>query len=229
MALTGETTLTNWIRELSLPYLSDQEIEMIIAASVRLNFRKGETILKQGSLPTHIAILESGIVKFNFENEWKKNLILTIVSAPKILGGANLFYQSNNLFSIIAIEDCDVILIESHLIINLLRHNAGFSFATLQFTSEMYKKTILNFISLASKHKEGRIADIIIYLAENVYLESKFQLSLSRKELAEFAGCSTENVIMTLSRWQKEGIISLTTKSIEIKEIEKLKLISRNC
>jgi len=229
MASLGEATLTNWIRELSLPFLEDHEIEAIIGASVRLNFKKGETILKQGSLPTHIAILEKGVVKFNFENEWKKNLILTIVSAPKILGGANLFYQSNNLFSIIAIENCDVILIESNQVINLMKRNAGFSFATLQLTSEMYKKTILNFISLASKHKEGRIADIIIYLAENVYFDHKFTLSLSRKELAEFAGCSTENVIMTLSRWHKEGIINLASKSIEIKELEKLKLIRRNC
>lgn len=229
MEIREETNLINWLRELSLPYLSDQEVEMIISASARLNFRKGEIILKQGSLSTHIAILEKGVVKFNFENEWKKNLILTIVSAPKILGGANLFYQSNNLFSIIAVDDCDVILIESQMIISLLRQNAGFSFATLQFTSEMYKKTILNFISLASKHKEGRIADIIIYLAESVYFDHKFQLALTRKELAEFAGCSTENVIMTLSRWHKEGIITVSTRSIEINDINKLRLISRNC
>jgi hypothetical protein len=54
----------------------------------------------------------------------------------------------------------------------------------------MFKKTIVNFVSLASKHKEGRIADIIIHLAENVYHSNTFQLSLTRKELAEFASCS---------------------------------------
>jgi CRP-like cAMP-binding protein len=52
-------------------------------------------------------------------------------------------------------------------------------------------------------------------------------LSLTRKEIAEYAGCSTENVIMTLSKWQAEKIISVEGKAIEIKEMDKLKHISK--
>lgn len=217
-----------WLQELSLPFLTDEEINTIERASVRLTFKKGETIIKQGGQSTHVAYLEKGIVKFNFENELNKNLILAIVSSPKILGGANLFYQNNNLFSIVAIETCEVILIEANAVLELLQQNAQFSFTLLQITSEMFKKTIVNFVSLASKHKEGRIADIIIHLAGNVYHSNTFQLSLTRKELAEFASCSSENVIMTLSRWQKESVIKCTGKLLEILDIEKLKLISKN-
>lgn len=229
--MTSEKTTqtSGWLSELNLPFIAEDEVSMIEQASVKLNFKKGETIFKQGGQSTHVAYLLSGIVKFNFENELNRNLILAIVSSPKILGGANLFYQSSNLFSIVAVDACEVILIESPAIIHLLKQNAHFSFATLQFTSEMYKKTIVNFISLASKHKEGRIADIILYLAENVYHSNKFQLSLTRKELSEFASCSAENVIMTLSKWQKENIIDMTGKVFEIVDIEKLKLISKNC
>lgn len=223
------TNNSSWLSELALPNLTEDEIKTIEQASVRLTFKKGETILKQGGQSTHIAYLVQGIVKFNFENELGRNLILTVVSAPKILGGANLLYQHNNLFSIIAIEICEVILVESSVIVDLLKQNAHFSFTTLQLTSEMYKKTILNFVSLAFKHKEGRIADIMIYLAENVYHNNKFQLSLTRKELAEFAGCSSENLIMTISRWNKEHIIHNNGKAFEIVDPDKLKLISRNC
>ena len=85
----------------------------------------------------------------------------------------------------------------------------------------------MNFISLAHKQKEGRIADIILFLADEVYHRNSFVLSLTRKEIAEFAGCSTENVIMTLSKWQNEKIVSLTGKTIEIKDLDKLKYISK--
>lgn len=217
-----------WLKELPLNFLSGSEIDMIDRASFRLNFKKGETIIKQGGQPTHVAFLERGIVKFNYENEFGKSLILAIVSSPKILGGANLFYQNNNLFSIIAVEPCEVILIESPVILQIMKNNATFSFTILQLTSEMFKKTIVNFVSLASKHKEGRIADIIIHLAENVYHSNNFQLSLTRKELSEFASCSPENVIMTLSRWQKEGIIHCSGKGFEILDIEKINFISKN-
>jgi CRP/FNR family transcriptional regulator, polysaccharide utilization system transcription regulator len=218
----------DWLKELPLPFLSEEEILMIESASVKLTFKKGETIIKQGGQSTHVAFLEKGIVKFNFENESGKNLILAIVSSPKILGGANLFYQNNNLFSIVAVEPCSVTLFEAPVIVQLMKNNALFSFTLLQLTSEMFKKTIVNFVSLASKHKEGRIADIMIHLAENVFHSKTFQLTLTRKELAEFASCSPENVIMTLSRWQKESIIQFTGKVLEILDIEKLMLISKN-
>ena len=96
-----------------------------------------------------------------------------------------------------------------------------------QVTSEMFKTSVLNFISLAHKQKEGRIADVILYLASEVYNENSFVLSLTRKEIAEFAGCSTENVIITLSKWQNEKIISLTGKKVEIIDYDRLKYISK--
>jgi CRP-like cAMP-binding protein len=96
-----------------------------------------------------------------------------------------------------------------------------------QTASEMFKKSVQNFISLAYKQKEGRIADIIIYLAENVYHSNTFKLSLTRKELAEFAGCSPENIIMTLSRWNEDKILKVDGKFIEISDYAKLKQISK--
>ena len=217
----------SWFRRISLQFISEKDFDKLEKSSVKLNFKKGETILKQGGLPTHIAYLEKGIVKFNYENETSKNLIITIVSAPKILGGANLFYKDNNLFSLIAVEDCEVILFNTKVIESVLLDNAKFAIMMFQVASEMFKKSIINFISLAHKQKEGRIADIFLYLSDEVYHSTSFLLSLTRKEIAEFAGCSTENVIMTLSKWQNEKIVSIEGKTIEIKDIDKLKHISK--
>lgn len=217
----------SWFRRISLQFISDKDVEKLEKTSVKLNFKKGETILKQGGMPTHIVYLEKGIVKFNYENESGKNLILTIVSAPKILGGANLFYKDNNLFSFIAVEDCEVIMIDAKVLENVLMENSRFAMMMFQVASEMFKKSVMNFISLAHKQKEGRIADIFLYLSAEVYNNTSFLLSLTRKEIAEFAGCSTENVIMTLSKWQTEKIVSFEGKTFEIKDIEKLKYLSK--
>ncbi|MEI6577198.1 MAG: Crp/Fnr family transcriptional regulator [Bacteroidota bacterium] len=227
MEIEKNSPYSSFLRKISLQFISEKEFERIEKTSVNLKFKKGETILKQGNQPTHIAFLQKGIVKFNFENEWGKNTILSLVAAPKILGGANLFYKDNNLFSIIAVEDCEVILIDSNVLLYLLTSNGKFAVALFQIASDMFKKSILNFVSLANKQKEGRIADIILYLSENVYYSNTFHLSLTRKELSEFACCSSENVIMTLSKWQAEKIIEMNGKALEIKDIDKLKHISK--
>jgi len=217
----------NWLRRTSLQFISEKNFDKLEKSSVKLSFKKGETILKQGGISTHIVYIEKGIVKFNYKNEANKNLILTIVSAPKILGGANLFYKDNNLFSFIAVEDCDVILIDSTVLLNIMMENAKFSMMLFQIASQMFKKAVLNFVSLAYKQKEGRIADVLLYLSSEIYHNLNFTLSLTRKELAEFAGCSVENVIMTLSKWHNEKVIILDGKQVEIINFEKLKYISK--
>ncbi len=218
---------SNWLKRTALQFIAEKEFDRLQKTSAELKFKKGEVILKQGNKPTHIAYLQTGVAKFTFENEWNKNIILSIVSAPKILGGANLFYKDNNQFSIIAVEDCEVIMIDSNVLLDLMKSNGTFAVALFQIASDMFKKSIVNFVSLANKQKEGRIADIIIYLAENVYHSNSFNLSVTRKEIAEFACCSHENVIMTLSKWQTENIISISKKQFEIIDMERLKYISK--
>jgi len=227
MVLTENRQEYSWFRRISSQFISEKDFDKLEKTSVKLNFKKGETILKQGGMPSHIVYLDKGIVKFNYENGVNKNLILTIVSAPKILGGANLFYKDNNLFSIIAVEDCEVVMIDSKVVENVLMDNSKFAMMMFQIASEMFKKSVMNFISLAHKQKEGRIADIVLYLAEEVYRSNSFVLSLTRKEIAEFAGCSTENVIITFSKWQTEKIVSLEGKLMVVNDLEKLKHISK--
>ena len=215
-------------RRISLQFISPDEFKKIEKASVFLRFKKGETILKQGHPPTHIAYLQSGIVKFNFYSaDNGKNTIITLVAAPKILGGANLFYKDNNLFSMVAVEDCEVFLIEANVFYLMLKEHGNYAVALFQLASDMFKKSILNFISVANKQKEARIADVFIYLSEEIYFGTSFKLSLTRKEISEFACCSVENIIMTLSKWQHEGIVSFSGKDFEIVDINKLRHISK--
>ena len=216
------------LRKISLQFISDSDFKKIERASAFLKYKKGETILRQGNLPTHVAFLQSGIVKFNyFSEDSGKNTILTVVSAPKILGGANLFYKDNNLFSIVAVEDCEAYIIEANVLLELMKDNGTYAVVLFQLASEMFKKSILNFISVVNKQKEGRIADVFVYLSEEVYSDTVFNLSLTRKEVAEYACCSVENVIMTLSKWQQEGIVDVHSKQIKINDLDKLRQISK--
>lgn len=214
-------------RMISCMYMPEEEFELIRETSNQLQFKKGEVILKQASKTTHLLFLHKGVVKMNFENNAGKNIILTIVSGPKLIGGANLFFKEQNLFSLIAVEDCDVCLFDSKTLMSLLSKNGPLLLMLLERATEMFQASIFNYISLAHKQVNGRISDVLIYLSEHVYKSNKFILSLTRKEIAEFAGCSHENVIVTLSKFNKEGIITITGKEISINDFEKLQDISK--
>lgn len=207
-------------------FLSEKNMHLLAKNTHSLRFKHGETIFKQGDTSSHIALLNKGIVKFNFE-EHSRNLILSIVAAPKILGGANMFYRKKNLFSITAIGECDVFMVDMQIIPNLLMQNGKYAMMLFERAMEMFETSILNYISLANKNVNGRLADILIYLSDHVYKSDSFHLQLTRKEIAEFAGCSKENVIHTLTRWNEEKIIQADVKTISILDREKLKVISK--
>jgi CRP-like cAMP-binding protein len=212
---------------ISCQYIQPSEFKRLQERSVQLRFKKGEAILKQGARATHLAFLQKGVVKFNYEDEKGKNLILTITRSPSLIGGANIFNESMNLFSIQAIEDCEVCMIDMNILQEIALTNNQFLMKLLELLTGMFKDSILNFIKLAHKQVNGRIADVILYLSASVYHSRNFNLTLSRQELSEFAGCSTENVIHTLSRFHREGILTVKGKSIGITDFERLQTISK--
>lgn len=214
-------------KSISCQYLINEEFELIRRTSIQLHFEKGETIVKQGGKSTHLIFLHKGILKFSYHNQNGKNFIMTIVSGPKLLGGANLFFKNTNVFSLVAVEPCDICLIDEGVFKKTLANHGNFLLVLFERTIEMFQSSIFNFISLAHQQVNGRIADILIYLSENVYKNTTYEFTLSRKEIAEFAACSHENVINTLSRLNKEGIITLEGKKIIINDLKKLEDISR--
>ena len=208
-------------------YVSEEDFQLLYHSTIQLKYKKGENILKQGSQFSHIVFLSKGIVKFNYENEFGKNFILTIVNSPKLIGGINVFNDATNMFSIVAIEESVACLIDINVLKNLALKNSLLTMKLIEYASSTFKDSILNFISLAHKQVNGRVADLIIYLSEKVYKEKDFAMTLTRKELAEFAGCSQENIIHTLRRFHKEGVINTNGKRNKILDNKRLLEISK--
>ena len=209
-------------------YLSEAERNDICGSANQLHFKKGEMILKQGANSTTIGYLHKGIVKFTYQKDVKKSYIMTVVSGPKLIGQANLFFKEKNIFSIIAVEDCDICFLDSRKVLGVLENHGKFLLSVVERSTDMFQSSIFNFISLAHNHVHGRIADILIFLWENVYRNSDYDFTLTRKDIAEFAACSHENVISVLSTYNKEGLIAFEGRKIIIKDLNKLKEISKN-
>jgi len=81
------------------------------------------------------------------------------------------------------------------------------------------------FFCLSHRQSYGKLADIILCLAGNIFKKSDFEFALSRKELAELSGMSTESVIRTLKHFQEDGLIKITGKHFEVIDPEGLQKI----
>jgi CRP/FNR family transcriptional regulator, polysaccharide utilization system transcription regulator len=219
---------TEKLTGIPLSGLTAEEAEELNKVRLVLEFGRGETIIKQGSQPTHVVWLEQGSVKFLHSTAPTRNMILDVLSGSGLIGSSHLTGYPLNRLSIIALDHCVASLYDTGVFYRLLKQNGTASLVYLEMVSDFSQRTMSNFFSLALKQKEGRIADVLLSLSLRVYRSPSFRLTLTRKELAYVAGCSCENLIMTLSRWQREGIIQCQGKHLQINDMGKLKTICKN-
>ncbi len=75
---------------------------------------------------------------------------------------------------------------------------------------------------LSTEIVERRIAAVLLKLSEKIGIEDsdyrKIDFSLTRKEIAEMVGSSTETCIRTMSRFQKMGMVKSSKSSILVNE-----------
>ena len=206
--------------------LSMRESVRLFKQNRHRQFQKGEVIFKQDEKTEYLVFLTKGMTKLVFNNHGK-DLILTIEKAQTLLGLSNILNEDKNLASIIAIEDCKGCIIDVDRFKETMIKNSRFLFEVMRISTRIFRGSVFNFISIAHKQSNGRIADILIYLSENVYNCRSFYLSLSRQELADFAGCSKELIIRTLQSFCSDGIIRVSGKNMEILDMERLHSISQ--
>ena len=66
----------------------------------------------------------------------------------------------------------------------------------------------------------------MLFLADSIFHSDKFNMELSRKDLAEFTGMSVMSVVRGIKDFKESGIIRDENSTIEILNREKLVKIS---
>jgi CRP-like cAMP-binding protein len=227
MSNTSTDTCVSFVYEVScFDLLTDSEKEMIDKTSVLVNYKKGETICKQGSFASHIMYIEKGLVKVYLEGS-SKNLILTITPKHNLLG-LQALYEGNNtfLYSISTYTESSVRLIDVQVFKQLLRQNPAFGFRVINILNESTAQSYGRFLSLTQKQLHGRLADILLCLSRRIFKADSFELPLSRSDLSDLTSMSTESVIRIMKDFKDDGIIEINNKSIALLDIPRLTRIS---
>ena len=183
-------------------------------------FKKGECIAQQGNTVNALYILLKGSAKAEMISDSETVLNIETVKAPNLLAPALLF-AANNRFpvDIVALEDCEIILISKDSIVKQLSGNEAFLQGFMKFNSNR-----VNFLSerlklLSTKTIKGKIAQYI--LARSTH--QNFTLDRKLTELAEYFGVTRPSLSRSLSEMIEEGIISLKRKNGIILNSVKLK------
>jgi len=207
--------------------LSPDEVKLVQNSKTQVLFRKGDNITKQGTFASYILFIVSGMAIQYIEDEGDKSFNLRIVQPGDFVGLAAVFSKNTFDYSSRALSDCQAILVEQATLIEIIKKNGAFALSLFQRYSQKNSGLYDCLSSILYKQMNGRLANALLYI--NSYkstVSDIFQL-LSRKDIADFAGTSTESAVKLLKSFEKEGFISLNGKDIEIIEEKRLQEISR--
>ena len=206
--------------------LTESEKSLIDENSVSIGFKKGETVCKLGAFASHIYFLEEGLVKVYLE-EKNNNLILMLSTKNNLLGLAAVYDGNNKMpYSISTYTDSRLRMIDIQVFRQLLKQNANFAYHIINLLNESTAQIYGRFYSLTQKQLHGRLADILLCLSNKIFKSRSFDLPLSRADLGDLTGMSTESVIRMMKEFKDDGLIDMECKKIELLDVARLERIS---
>ncbi len=209
-----------------LEKLTDEERILLDSNSFIIKYKKGETICKQGSFASHVIYVEKGLVKVYLEKA-ENSLVLSIIPDGNLIGLLSLSDEQRVFqYSVMAYVDSEIRQINMDFFLKLINRNPDFAKEVIQVISSTSAQINGRFFCLTYKQSFGRLADIVLCLAEKIFKNEEFELPLSRKDLAELTGMSPETVIRMLKQLKESGLIEQKGKKYRILDFTRLKQIS---
>jgi CRP-like cAMP-binding protein len=214
-------------REIVFANLDDNSIQELCNNKEEQFFRKGEVINHEGEKITDFKYLKSGLVKLYRRTNTGDEQVITITRPFEFVSNMSIFSEERYRYSVSAVEDSIVCVVKLDFIKAMFLKNGGFAMGLLTKISKINDKIITQTLDIRQKNLVGRVAFVLLYFTKEIYNSMVFDLPVSRKEIADYIGMSTANVIRTMSDFKKDGIIKVFGKTIEVVDINKLEIISK--
>lgn len=205
--------------------LTDEHWAIVLKNSVCLDYNKNEIVCKQGSFATNVSFVVSGMLKVYREYKGE-NLIMSFVRKGEVFGLSSIYNNETNLFSVATVMPTTVFSVNVNIIKNQIRDYPDFAEKSIIQLNKEYSNTIDRIISLTQKQLNGRMADALLHFSRNIYGSDEFNMQITRRDMADFCGMSTESAIRILKEFHNDKIISIEGKNVKILSKQLLESLS---
>jgi len=207
--------------------LTAEQIEKISSNSFLVRHKKGEQIFRQEQPVSHMMLICKGLIKLYKEVDSDKMIILKIVGPDNFIGILSAFYGNRYQSSATALEDTEMIYLNLSVFKEILSINGKYGLHFLKHLSAEGIQLVEKMINLSQKQIPGRIAEILLFFARNVYNNNSFTLPLSRQELADLVSSTKESISRTLTEFKNDRLIEIDDRKVNLKSIDLLDILSR--
>ena len=208
-----------------LPDITETERVLLSTEGEFLKLKKKTFLFNEGDPASSFFIILSGGVKLTRQMTYSNvthQTVVDIVLPGSLIGTALVLNESQeNKFPIngIALVDSEILVLSKKFYHNNWKQSSNFlALSQDQLVKRIKKMQLSQCLQRLTAEKK-----LAFLLTEIIPLNC--DLPLTRSELSDCIGSTTESVIRTLSRWNREKIIQTKNKKICILDFNQLKKI----
>jgi CRP/FNR family transcriptional regulator, anaerobic regulatory protein len=194
---------------------------------ITLDFKKNEVLFREGEAVAGIYFIYSGKVKVYNSGIQNKTQIVRFAGDGSIVGHRGFGTVNTYPIGAATIEDSTICYIPRSLFFDILQDNPPLTMELLNFYADELRRSERKLRSLSQLTVKQKITEAILTLAEIYGVTPKgknefLNVTLPRQDYSDITGASIEEVIRTISKLKKEGLIVTEGKQIGIANRKKL-------
>ncbi|MBN2262063.1 MAG: Crp/Fnr family transcriptional regulator [Prolixibacteraceae bacterium] len=203
-------------------HLFPHELDFISSKKKQLMYAQSENIFKQGAFSPYVIYVVDGLIKLHLQTGNNKRINIKIAKTGDFIGFSSVFGDSCYNFSAIALKNSVVCMIDKQALHLLMKNNSEFALRIASRNCRDENRLLEIITDLNYKHMRGKLASALLYLASDEFSDFAVFQYLTRQDIADFASISTESAIKFLKEFEKEGILKMNGKCVNIINTQRL-------
>ncbi|WP_298493755.1 Crp/Fnr family transcriptional regulator [uncultured Algibacter sp.] len=189
-----------------------------------INCKKGQQFIIEGAPVNGLFFIKSGTVKVFRTGINGRQQIVRFAKPCEIVGHRGFGTQEYYSIGAIALQDTKLHYFSKEHLQEALLKNPKFAYDMMLFYANELNRSENKVKSISQMTVRERVIDTLLYIHRKFGdLRGFINLPLSRKEYADYAGTTEEQVIRVFSLLKKERLINTQGKKIGIINVQTLK------
>lgn len=193
---------------------TDQQIAMLASCVQHRSYPRGAAILRAGEETEALYIILSGRVKVLIPDEEGHEVILSMMGAQDFVGEMGLLDDLPSSATVETLEPCEMLRIPRTAFLTCLEGNSEVAMTVLRNLIKRLRDADRKIESLALIDVYGRVARLIIDMAEQIDGNWVVPRAPAKQEIARMIGASREMVSRVIKDLHEKKLIHTDKRKI---------------
>lgn len=207
--------------------LDDKVLKKIVDIGLERKYTKNSIVFLEEEIGAILFIIISGKVKIVRTDDEGKEVILSILGTGDFFGEMALLDGLPRSATVVALDKTELFIIHRREFLELMENSPQIATSLMNELTRRLRKANEQIEDLSLKDAVGRVASVIIRLADDIGKIRKGEVVIEdfpvQQDLANMAGTSRETISRTIHQFMRHEYVEQKGNTLIIKDYDKFK------